>query len=113
MSRKEKGSNKVLGLLGVMNETEALGLMPVLFIYFLTAKLFGSVPPLPNNVHKNEFIQREREGERDKKREQGKDRGTSSTILPAALQQKSTQHTVATTQPPALHRTDCCMEGEE
>ena len=53
----------------------------------------------------------ERERERERERETRKDRG-SSTILPAALQQKSTQRTtVATTQPPALHRTDPCTEG--
>lgn len=49
-------------------------------------------------------------------REQKEDRGGGSgscTILPAALQQKSTQYTRATTQPPALHRTDPCAVQTE
>lgn len=50
-------------------------------------------------------------------REQKEDRDSSSssscTILPAALQQKSTQYTRATTQPPALHRTDPCTVQTE
>ena len=56
---------------------------------------------------------RKREREREREREQEEDRGSSSTMLPAALQQKSTQHTIATTQPPALHTADPCTEGEE
>lgn len=46
-------------------------------------------------------------------RERKEDRGSSCTILPAALQQKSTQYTRATTQPPALHRTDPCTVQTE
>ena len=100
---------------GVMNEIEASELMPLFlspFIYlFFTAKLSGSVPLLPNNVQKkNECIHREMG--REKERGQGEDRG-SSTMLPAALQQKSTQHTTTTTQPPALHRIDPRTRGEE
>lgn len=55
-------------------------------------------------------IERERARERAEEQER---ESSSSTILPTALQQKSTQHTTATTQPPALPETDPCAEGEE